>query len=402
MSTPKKRLLVLTSTFPRWEGDHEPPFVYELSRRLVSEFEVHVLAPHCQKLPANESFGDLLIHRFRYAPAHWENLAYEGGMLARLRQNPLRYCLLPLFLLAQYIAAIRIIRRHRIDVIHAHWLIPQGLIAALIKITIPKSPPVLCTSHGGDLFSLRGRVLTYIKKHIIRHCDYLTVVSQAMKHKLQEIKVPNDKIDVIPMGVDLGSSFIPGEHQRKPNALLFTGRLVEKKGLSHLLNALAIVKKTHPEVHLDIYGDGPYRSSLVEQAQTLGLQSAVFFKGAVPNAQLVTAYQQSCIGVFPFITAQSGDQEGFGLVLVEALGCGLAVITSDMPAVRDIVTNGETALLAPQGDYQMLSKQIIRLLDNEELRIQLGTNGQAYVTNKFDWDTISGRYQHLISNLISG
>ncbi|HEY0675481.1 MAG TPA: hypothetical protein VGD25_04670, partial [Immundisolibacter sp.] len=75
----RPRLLVLTSTFPRWVGDHEPPFVFELSRRLAQQFEVHVLAPHAPGAQLQETLDGVHVQRFRYAPEPLQQLAYDGG-----------------------------------------------------------------------------------------------------------------------------------------------------------------------------------------------------------------------------------------------------------------------------------------------------------------------------------
>jgi len=98
----KPRLLVLTSTFPRWPGDKEPPFVYELSKRLTTDYEVHVLAPHAPGAALEEQYDNLQITRFRYCFERYQTLTYGGGILANLKQRRWRYLLIPLFLFWHY------------------------------------------------------------------------------------------------------------------------------------------------------------------------------------------------------------------------------------------------------------------------------------------------------------
>ncbi len=129
------RILVLTSTFPRWSGDREPPFVFELCKRLAETNEVTVLAPHCRGAVAEERIGERLrVRRFRYAPELLESLAYEGGILEKLRLARWRHLLVPAFFLAEAWAALRAIRRERPDVIHAHWIVPQGVVALVARL----------------------------------------------------------------------------------------------------------------------------------------------------------------------------------------------------------------------------------------------------------------------------
>jgi hypothetical protein len=144
-------LLVCTSTFPRWTGDDQPPFVWELSRRLAQHFDVLVLAPRAPGASAHEWMDGVEIVRYAYAPRAWETLAYSGGILAGLRKRPWRALLAPALLAGQWYATRRALRLRRPSVVHAHWLFPQGWVVALARGRTPM-PPVLVTSHGADLF----------------------------------------------------------------------------------------------------------------------------------------------------------------------------------------------------------------------------------------------------------
>jgi len=104
MKENKPNLLVLTSTFPRWEGDKEPPFVFELSKRLTTHFNVHLLTPHAPNAQLKENIANLEITRFKYFFTRFQTLAYNGGILANLKRNPWLYLLVPLFILGECIA----------------------------------------------------------------------------------------------------------------------------------------------------------------------------------------------------------------------------------------------------------------------------------------------------------
>ncbi|MGI9262428.1 MAG: glycosyltransferase family 4 protein, partial [Woeseiaceae bacterium] len=125
-----KKLLVLTSTYPRWSGDTEPRFVEYLSQELAKSYEVVVLAPHCDGAARRETLSkdgrSISVHRFRYFIPTLQSLAYEGGILSRIRRNPFRILLVPFFIAAQLYAISVLHRRYRFDAIHAHWIIPQG------------------------------------------------------------------------------------------------------------------------------------------------------------------------------------------------------------------------------------------------------------------------------------
>ena len=386
--------LVMTSTFPRWANDVEPAFVFELSRRLAREYDVTVLSPRTPGSQKQENMSGLKVIRFPYFLNRFENLAMSGGgILNKLKSNPLYYLLIPFFLLGQLWAVVRLLRNERFDLIHAHWLIPQGFIAVLGIMLSGKKTPLICTSHGGDLFALKGKWLQRIKHWVIDRSTALTVVSQAMKKTVVDMEVAPDKVEVISMGVDLQGLFIPDTSvQRKNDELIFVGRLVEKKGVHFLLGAMPIVLKKHPNVRLTIAGSGPTEQELRQQTQILGLSDRVTFLGSVSQTKLPGLYQMATLAVFPFVVAKSGDQEGFGLVQVEAMGCECPVIAGDLPAIHDIIVHEKTGLIVESGNAQALADAIIRMLDDPDLRFRLARNGRERVVARFDWEIIAQKY----------
>jgi glycosyltransferase involved in cell wall biosynthesis len=341
--------------------------------------------------------------RFPYFLQRWEKLAmHGGGILNKLKSNPLYYLMIPFFLLGQLRAVIGLLRSEKFNLIHAHWLIPQGFIAALSLLITRQKIPLLCTSHGGDLFALKGKGPQRLKRWVMDKSAALTVVSTAMKKTVVELGIVPDKVEVISMGVDLKGLFTPDPSvQRKTDELLFVGRLVEKKGVHFLLEAMPKVMEKHPTVRLILAGSGPVEQELRQQAQRLHLSEKIDFLGMVTQTQLPALYQRATLAIFPFIVAKSGDQEGFGLVQVEAMGCECPVIAGDLPAIHDIITHEENGLNFPSGNAQALADAIIKLLDDPELRARLAGEGRKSVVQKFDWEIVAGKYAGVYDSLIS-
>jgi glycosyltransferase involved in cell wall biosynthesis len=392
----KPRLLVLTSTFPRWAGDSEPRFVLDLCRHLAESADVRVLAPHTPGAALDEVLEGVRVRRFRYFFTRCQSLAYAGGIMARVRANPLRLLLLPFFLLAFAHAVRAAVRDWPPNVIHAHWIIPQGLVAAVTSLA---GTPVLCTSHGGDLQALQGALFARLKAWILRRCRYVTVVSESMVLRVRAL-VPECRVEVIPMGTDLTTLFTPSPTSRDVRHLLFVGRLVEKKGVRYLLDALAILARRYPDLELTVAGDGPLRPSLERRAAELGIVDSVHFLGGVPHSSLPDLYRRATLAVFPFVVAADGDQEGFGLVVVEAMGCGCPVIASDLPAVHSSVEPGVTATLVPPTDVAALAAAIAKYLDDPAERARHADAALARVHDRFDWRAIAVRYRRVIDSLI--
>ncbi len=401
---PKPRLLVLTSTFPRWRDDPEPPFVFELSRRLTATFDITVLAPRAPGSLDHENLDGLRVIRFPYFIRRWENLAsHGGGILNRLRANPLNYLLIPPFLLGELWAVVRVLLRQPIDIIHAHWMIPQGLVAVLTRWLTRHPVPLICTSHGGDLYALKGALMHRLKRIIMAKSTRVTVVSQAMHRECLALGIPSAKVAVISMGVDLESIFtLDPQIRRNDHELLFVGRLVEKKGLPFLLRAMPRVLVRYPQVRLTIAGGGPQEFELRRLVAELGLRNQVAFLGMVSQSQLPDLYRRATLFVAPFVITESGDQEGLGLVLVEAAGCGCPLICGDVPAVRDVIQDDHTGLLIDPNNTTALAEAIIGMLGDPERRHRLAANARRHCRQVFDWASVADRYERLLTEITTG
>lgn len=393
----KPRLLVLASTYPRWPCDPEPGFVHELARRLTPQFEVCALSPHAAGAATEDVLDGVQVRRFRYAPAALESLVNDGGIVANLKRHPWKWLLVPGFLIGQAVATARLVRAWRPDAIHAHWLIPQGLLAILAIRLLPGATaiPVVVTSHGADLFALRAAPLQWLKRRVIRAADHLTVVSAAMRQEVLRLWPTPDKVTVQPMGVDFTDRFTTDEGAaRSPDEILFVGRLVEKKGLRHLLDAMVPILERRPSAFLTVAGFGPEESSLRQQTRRLGIHERVNFIGPVAQRELPALYRRAAVFVAPFVEAASGDQEGLGLVMVEAIACGCPVVASDLPAVRDVLDSG-----VPPADPARLAKAILDVLALPPSPPQARAL-RARAAVRFDWSAVAAGYAAILHRLI--
>src|SRR5262245_28869404 len=131
--TAKPRLLVLTSTYPRRSGDDGPAFVHELCRLLLPHCDVLVLAPHAAGIATREVLDGVAVRRYRYLPERWETLAYDGGIPEKLRRERWRLLQVPFLVAGLVLATLDEVVRGGRHLIHAHWLLPQGLIAGLAR-----------------------------------------------------------------------------------------------------------------------------------------------------------------------------------------------------------------------------------------------------------------------------
>lgn len=391
-------LLVLASTYPRWGGDHEPGFVHELAKRLTDRFRVIAVVPGAPGALEREILDGVEVIRYRYAPQRFETLVNDGGIVTNLRRHRWKALLVPTFVLAQAWQTWRLLRIHKIDVLHAHWLLPQGLIAALLSKLLRRFPPYLVTSHGADLFAFRGRGSNMLKRFVVRKAAAVTVVSEAMRDELTRIGADVDKVSVQPMGVDLHHEFAPDPTvERSRDEILFVGRLVEKKGLLHLIDAMPAILLAHPTAYLTVVGFGPEEAERRAQVQCLGLQRKVRFVGALSQSELPAIYRHAAVFVAPFVQASSGDQEGLGLVTVEAAGCGCPVVVSDLPAVHDALDDGLVHLIAP-GSAAAIADAV-----NEALAVDPSCDSMSKarmaLSARFDWSVVAASYTKILRQM---
>ena len=397
----KPTLLVLASTYPRWRGDPEPGFVHDLCRRLTGRFEVIALVPDAPGADPDGPFDGVEVIRYRYAPRPLQTLVNAGGIAANLQRHAWKWLLLPGFLLGQYLAARRVLRHRHVDVIHAHWLIPQGLVAWRLRQRM--HTPYLVTSHGGDLFGLRGRWPTALKRHVAAASSAMTVVSSAMRAEAVRVGLHPPRLEVLPMGVDLRERFVvdPGI-PRADAELLFVGRLVAKKGLVHLLDALPAVLAQNPRVELRIAGFGPEEATLRAQAQRLGMAGRVHFLGAVAQADLPALYRHASLFVAPFVRDAHGDQEGLPVVLMEAIGCGCPVLVGEVAGIHDLLGAAGAEVCVQPADTAALAAAIVRTLSAPEQAQARAQAMRESAARWIDWQPIADGYARLLGTCVDG
>nr|WP_277814769.1 glycosyltransferase family 4 protein [Flaviflexus huanghaiensis] len=377
---------MLASTFPAKPGDGTPEFVSDLAVELAKTMHVRVLVPAVPGAPLRSVHRGVEIHRFRFFPRKWEDLA-EGAILENIRGKRLRALQIVPFFVSEIVCIARAIRSFRPDVIHAFWIIPQGLSAYVANRKIP----VLLTTLGGDLYALIDTPIRAVVKRIVGRAEHTTVMNEQMKAQLEQLGVSN--VSVEPMGADLKGIMPHTVRDIDTARLLFVGRLVEKKGLAHLISALAYVDS---DWHLTVIGDGPLEAGLKAQAAGLPID----FVGARSKHELREHYADADMIVLPSVRAVSGDQDGLPVVLLEALASGLPAIASDLPGINTVIDDGETGLLVEPGDERDLAHAITRLCHDRSLREKLSAAGEERAAHH-SVEAVGKRYAALLQSIAS-
>ena len=337
------RVLFVTHSYPRSAGDVAGGFILRLATALqASGTEVRVIAPAGPGLAPHDDVGGIPLTRFRYAPAAWETLAYEGTMAEQVRASWRAKLALGGMLLGCRSAVRTVVREFRPDVVHAHWWFPSGLALRYAHL----AEPLVVTLHGSDVrLAVKSVPAQVAFRTVARRASVVTSVSRWLATTADAFG-SGRSVRVAPMPVD--ADLFPFFGGRRERRVLLVGRLNAQKGVADLLDALALVA---PDVGLDVVGDGPDGAALAAKAQTLGLARRVRWLRAVSQAELAPLYRTAAAVVIP------SRDEGLGLVAVEAQLSGAPVIAYRSGGLTDVVNDLTGTLVAP-GDTAALAAAI--------------------------------------------
>jgi glycosyltransferase involved in cell wall biosynthesis len=265
--------------------------------------------------------------------------------------------------------------------LHAHFAHDPTLIAQLVHLLT--GVPFSFTAHARDLYQIPpAALLARIEaaRLVVTCCganlDYLKSVAPARFW---------GKFHLIHHGVNL-TLFQPAITPTCPSPplILAVGRLVAKKGFADLIHACALLKEAGYPFRCLIYGDGPLEAELSAQIAHLGLTQAVTLAGASTQQELVAIMQQATLfALTPYVT-DDGDRDGVPNVLVEAMACGLPVVSTTIGGVPELVTHEVNGLLAPPHDVDAIAANLALLLADELLCERLGRAAHATVTQFFN------------------
>lgn len=353
------KVLHLTSSFPRREGDHHAPFMAALmAAQARAGIDVVVLAPHDQGLPTAERMGAAAVRRFRYGPPRAEVLAYRGGLVGTTR-SPAGAAMLGPFLAAFSAAAARLARAERVDVVHAHWWLPGGLAGTLAARAA--RVPLVVTCHGSDveLAAHPGSRWRAPARAVLGRAALVAAVSDALSERIRTA------LGIGAQTLRMPVPHLPGPGDEPPAPapavpegmlrLLCVGRLSGEKGFDVAVAAVARLAAAGRDVSLEVAGEGPARPALEAAARSArSAGGAVRLVGALSPAELSDAYRRVHAVLVP------SRHEGLGLVALEALAHGRPVIASAVGGLAEVVKPGD-GLLVPPGDVAALAEAIGRL-----------------------------------------
>lgn len=416
------KVLVIGSVYPRFHEDAEVPWLRtSIAHLKKAGLDIQVLAPAYKGLKSHEIDG-VKVNRFRYAPASWEFLTHEEGAPSKMANKPWLQLLAIPYIISGFFKCIKICRKFKPDVIHAHWPFPHAYIALgaakLFKI------PLVLNFHGAELLLIRKKKwVKPLLKFAISQAQAVFANSSFTASKIKALR--NVEIEWSPYGTTLEGGSLPlvsasasttpssGEvSPQRPSPhpvqgkfkILFVGRHIERKGICYLIEAAKYLPRDQFEIR--IVGVGDLTDELKKlaanviarnvsdeaiQGGSAALPAEIVFTGKLSPEALANEYKSANVFTLPAIVDSKGDTEGLGVVLIEAMELGLPIVASNVGGIPDVVIDGETGILVPEKDPEALANAYKRLASNPELISQLLAGAQKRIAECFTWDGIIER-----------
>jgi glycosyltransferase involved in cell wall biosynthesis len=392
------RILFLTQTFPRFAHDSSGPFIRDLARGLARAGDwVRVLVPDGPEVRSERLDDGVEVRSFRYAPRAFETVGYGRSLHADERLRSASALASPLYLLGARRALARELRSDSWDLVHAHWIVPNGLLAAPLAGAVPLAIGL----HGSDVFLAERFWVRGWARRALSRASLLTSCSPELARRIEAIGFERAKTRVIPYGVDI-ELFRPDPARRSiwrerlgvPEAApmaLSVGRMATKKGFHVLLGELDELFRRVPDLHLVLAGGGDRLDEW--RRATERWRPQVHFPGAVMHDSLPDLYRAADLFVLPAVHDAHGNVDGLPNVILEAMATGLPVIASAISGIPLAVSEGLNGRLVPEADGGALVEALAELAVSAGECRRMGQESRRRAEADLTWDAVAGQYR---------
>ncbi len=416
-------ICMLTSSYPKYPGETTAPFIEEIAAGLVRRgHEVHVVAPFHRDVRRGPIERGVHLHFFHYSPTEALNVwGYAESLHADVSVKGRTLLAAPLALGASLSALLSVTRRHQpannhqhpttrnptsssFDIIHAHWVLPNAVPAALAARI--RGLPLVISLHGSDVFlSEQAPPLSIAAAAALRSAAAVTACSGDLRDRALRLGGAPERFDVIPYGVDPtkfhpdpeAGALVRSELGLAPDAplIISVSRLVYKKGLTYLLDALPAILQANPDAAVVIAGYGDLRDQLEQQARALGIAANVHFPGQLERERAARYIAAADVYVVPSVRDQSGNVDGLPNALLEGMGSGRPIVASRVAGIPEVIEHERHGLLVHERDSVGLAAAINRLLGNRAFAQQLGEAARQRIIHELTWDATAARFEQV-------
>lgn len=396
------RVVMVASSYPRYPGDSVGSFMEPIAQGIAARgHEVHLVAPWHPKWNRPEHENGVFFHLFRYAPfAALNTFGYAEGLRADVRLRGSAVASAPLALAAGWFKALRVVQKKRATILHAHWVIPGGVIGAAAA----GSTPLVISLHGSDVFVAERHAAPRAAARLaFRKAAWVTACSSDLRDRAAAIGADPRRSSVIPYGVD-SDRFRPDPGWRArgrellalaPDVplILAVGRLVSKKGFEYLIDAAAILQSRHPTLRVGIAGEGDLRASLQARAESAGVGDRVKLLGLVSHQDVPMLLAAADIAVAPSVHDEAGNVDGLPNTVMEMLSSATPLVTTPAGGIAAVAADGVTARLVPERNAQALAAAIDDLLRSPSQAGEIGRRAREMVCRDHSWARVAREFE---------
>ena len=395
-------VVMLATSYPRFPGDTIGTFMEPIARGVAARgHEVHLVIPWHPRLTRDPVEQGVFFHPFRYAPARGLNVfGYAEALREDVALRLSAYAMAPLAIAAGWRMARRVARARGATVIHGHWVVPGGAIAAA---ACPRLPLVV-SLHGSDVYvAERNPVARRVARTVLRRAGWMTACSEDLRVRAVAIGARADRSETVPYGVD-ADRFRPdaaarARHRgrlglRDDDPLLFAaGRFVRKKGFEYLIDAVGRLAPAWPAVRLVIGGAGDLDDELRARAARNGVADRVVFPGVLPQGTVAEFLAAADLVIVPSVRDDAGNVDGLPNVVMEALASGTPLVTTTAGGIGLVAHDGQNSALVAERDVEGLSATIDRLLRSPSVRSRLGARARDDVLQHHTWSRVAEAFE---------
>ena len=286
----------------------------------------------------------------------------------------------------------RDLRKRGASHLHAHFAHSPAAVAYMARLA--GGPPFSFTAHAKDLYTTLPRNLRIRAKA----STCVVTCTEFNRRHLEALLsgTPHPTVHVVHHGTDI-ERFTPEHSSPRPGRILSVGRLVPKKGYTTLIAALGLLAERGIDFSCDIFGGGPQRDELAGEIEGRGLEARVRLHGPRMQEDILRAYRSASIFALAPVVTDDGDRDGIPNVLVEAMACGIPVVSTRISGIPELVDDGDDGLLVDPGNPQALADALQSLLEDAALRAKLGAAGRLKVEDLFDLTRNTGRLLELFA-----
>lgn len=398
------KICILTHTFPRFKGDTSAPFMGELARGFQNlGHQVVVLTPFDRQIKKNPPFK---VTTFKYIfPDSLHQLGYSRTLVGDRQLKFEALLLAPFFFFFAFIALLKLVKKEKIDIISAHWIIPNGFLAGLVsRLT---GTPFTATIPGSDVY-LGGKLALFrlMIKFASANASYVISDSAHYLKELAGLGIHPKKEAIIRYGVNT-DKFKPQKKDQQllkrlgikkgDLTILAVGRLVEKKGFVYLIKALPLLLREIPQVRLVLVGEGEYGGELKKLVKKLSLNEKVIFAGTISYDDLPKYYNLADIFVMPSIKDQTGNIDASPVAMMEAMSTGAAAVATNFSGSADLLS--KTGFLVKEKSPDEIARSIIKLANVKD-KLVLAKNVRKVALENFSTNIIAQKYLSIFKEII--